>query len=277
MLWATSMVRQILITFLVGASALAQQKTQQKAAHPTVDQIVDRVVARFADEEKQEKAGREVLCIEHGSYDELDDDGRVKEHADTVREPVLIGDKVYMRLVSRNGSPPTGKYLDREKEREAKFREQTKKPQKKEDDEVKFDRELLSRFNVAILGEEAVGGRPAWLINVLPKPGDKPERVKLERVLNRLSGKIWIDEQDYTIAKVDLALTEPVSFYAFVGKLRSLTLKSEQRPVRDGVWAPVHMDIAVDARAMWKSVHFHEVSDCTGYKTKSELGRISDF
>jgi hypothetical protein len=243
----------------------------QPLAHPPIAEIEQKVIARFQEQAKQEKAGADVACTDHSIYEELADDGSVKERTEVLREPVSIDGHIYMKLVSRNGKAPEGKYAEREKEREAKFRERLRKPAKADDDDVKLDRDFLSRFNVAIVGSEAVQGRLAWVLNVLPKPGPKPERVKMERVLNRVAGKVWVDQQDYTISKIDLVLTEPVSFYAFVGKLRGLAIKSEQKMVGEGAWVPVHTDVTVDARAMVKSVHFHNVSECTAWKPRSEL------
>ncbi len=100
-----------------------------------------------------------------------------------------------------------------------------------------MDRELLNRFHVVAAGEEQLNGRAAYLLAFLPKPGDKPERTHAERIINHLGGKIWVDAEDYEVAKADVSLLEPVSFYGIVGKLRTLHLRLEQRYVSDGLWA----------------------------------------
>ncbi len=215
-------------------------------------------------DEKDELSGREIVATQHSSVDELRDNGSVKEHSELIREPVVIDGHIFMRTVSRNGQPLSGKYLEREKDREQKFRESLRKGTENGDD-FKIDRELFSRFLVSIEGEERVNGRAAWVLSFHPRPGEKQERSRTERIVNHLAGKVWVDEEDYEFSRVDIALTEPVNFYGIVGRIHSLHYKLEQQQY-DHLWTPVSSDMNYSARAVVISLHQHVTNSYDNFR-----------
>ena len=251
------------VVCLAATAAFSQQR-------PPLPELMDKVVARAQQEETQEKGGKEVVATEHSVQEELNEDGSVKERTEYIREPVLIEGKVFMRTVSRNGQPLSGKYAREEKSREEKFRGHLHDQRKRDEDEIKLDRDFFSRFDLNEEGEEGVNGRRAWIVRFKPKPGDKPERTRMERVLNHVQGRVWVDERDYEISKVDCSLMDPISVYGILGKVRHLDFKLDQME-RNGLWTPLHLQIAFDARAVVISLRQRVTNDYSNFRLKSDL------
>ena len=246
-----------------------------KAPPLNINEIIDHAIARGEQEDKDEKNGRELVGTQHTTTEDFNDNGSVKEHSEFIREPVVIGGRVFMRTVSRNGQPLSGKYLSKEKDREKKFRDTVARnkdeaKRRDEDQDVKLDRELFNRFLVSLEGEESVNGRTAWLLSFHPKPGEKPERTRAERVVNHLAGKIWIDQHAYEIVRADLSLTQPVTFYGVVANIRALHFQLEQKAVGE-FWHPSFLDMRVEGRALLTSLHQHSHSDFSNFRMQSDL------
>ena len=242
---------------------------------PALNDLLDHVAARAQQDDAAEQAGHELVADEVLTVDYLKDDGSIKEHSVYIRQPVVIGGRVFMRTLSRNGQPLTGKYLAKEKDREAKFRDALAKnkataTRRDQDENLKIDRDLFSRFLLSLEGEETVNGRPAWVLEFHPKPGDKPERSRAERVVNHMAGKLWIDQQDDEIVRVDMALTEPITFYGVVANIRSLHFELEQIEKYD-LWLPRYTDLQLDGRALLTSLHQHVHSEFTNFRLQSDL------
>src|SRR5438309_7706473 len=258
-----TLLRRFAVVCLIATAAFAQSR-------PSPQDIMDRVVARVHQDEQQAKEGKDLVATEHSVQEDLNEDGSVKERTEFVREPVLIEGKVFLRTVSRNGQPLTGKYARTEKQREDKFREHLHDMRKVNEDEIKLDREFFSRFDLTNEGDANVNGRAAWIVGFEPKPGEKSERTRMEHVLNHVQGRIWVDEREYEIAKVDCTLTEPVSVYGILGKVRKLDFKLEQIE-RGGFWSPLHLQIAFDARAVVVTLRQRITNDYSNFRMKSEL------
>ncbi|MBV9670535.1 MAG: hypothetical protein JOZ43_06235 [Acidobacteriales bacterium] len=239
-----------------------------QSSHKPPPELMDRILERLQADERNAKAGNELVATEHSVNEDLKEDGSVRERFETVREPVLIDGHIFQRTISRNGQPLTGKYLKQEQAREEKFRSDLHETRKQ--DQIKLDREFLNRFSFQVEGEGSVQGRPAWIVRFTPRPGDKPERNRLERILNRLQGRAWVDQKEYEIMKVESTLIEPVSFFGFVGKVRRLEFSLDQTQ-HGGLWAPAHTDLRLEARALMTGLRQHVMTDYSNFRLKSEM------
>ena len=127
---------------------------------------------------------------------------------------------------------------------------------KKGDEEIEFNEELASRYRFDLTGRETVNGRPAFVLSFQPRSNDLPVKRKLDRLLNKVAGRVWIDEQDYEIARVDLHLAENVSAWGgLLASVRRFVLRAEQVKVDDVAWLTSFVDAYVDGRILIKSLH----------------------
>jgi hypothetical protein len=87
-----------------------------------------------------------------------------------------------------------------------------------------------------------------WMIDATPRAGYKPvnDRAKL---LPKMRGRMWVDQADYQLARVEAETIDTLSFGLFfvrVGKGSRITL--EQTRVNGEIWLPLNVQVKGDAR-----------------------------
>lgn len=88
----------------------------------------------------------------------------------------------------------------------------------------------------------------AYVLNFQHKDVDLPVRNRLEKVLNNLDGKIWVD-QEFRIVKLHGTLNEGVSFGLGLAKVTNLDFEFVQKPYNDVV-IPVSLRLNFNVKAM---------------------------
>lgn len=248
---------------------------------PRADEVLKKVIQR-AQWEKEHRQDDRWAGTRRSIQQKLNKEGAVEETNERHYEPVLIQGKVYSRLVSRNGKPLVGDDLKKEAQREKKFRDSLAKPRKPaqknadDDDDIELNEELVARYIFTVIGEETVAGRGAYVLTFLPRPGAKlPEKRRMDKVLNRLEGKVWIDAATYALVKVDMHLTEPTTLMGGLGSVRSLDFLLEMMPVASAPDAPVflprQLEISFEGRQLFKGMRVKQKAYFTDYRRVSEL------
>lgn len=97
--------------------------------------------------------------------------------------------------------------------------------------------DLISRYQFTLLRQEPLNGRTAYVLSFKPATGDLPVREISDRFINNLCGTLWVDIEDYEIAKADLWLQSEVTLWGgILGALRKFDYKVERIRLPDGVW-----------------------------------------
>jgi hypothetical protein len=118
-----------------------------------------------------------------------------------------------------------------------------------------LNEELVGKYDNEMVGEEVVEGRPVYVLSFKPRSKNLPVRRKIDYVLNRIAGKLYVDEEDYEIAKADMRLTErALLWWGLLASLREFTLAFEQTKLPDGCWFLKHFDVTVDVRFLFTTV-----------------------
>ena len=126
------------------------------------------------------------------------------------------------------------------------------------DDErqVRLDRDLVARFDASIVGVESVRGEPCWVLSFTPRPGKLPEKTRLDKALNRSSGKVYISQQDHGIARVEFQLQQPIRYlWGLTATLRHAEGRMEFERVERDVWLPKPFDVEIDLRVFFRTRH----------------------
>ena len=93
----------------------------------------------------------------------------------------------------------------------------------------------------------------------------------MDRILNRLEGRIWIDSESYALLKVDMHLTEPTTLMVGLGSVRSLDFLLELALVAPDVFAPKEMMISFEGRRLFSSMRVKQKAYFSDYRKVSEL------
>ena len=224
---------------------------------PSAQEIMDRVVerARWID---QHRPALRYNFMQETVIERLEDDGTIREHEERLYRVERIEGEPFLRLVQKNGQPPTGKDLEDEKKREREFRKRLAERRKgKPDDEAfHFDKDLIGKYRGEVLGREIVNGRPAYIVRFEPKSDDLPVRKRMDRLTNKLAGKLWIDEKDYEIVKAEGRLVGPAKVgWGIVANFQRLDFAFEQVRMDDDTWLPLRLDARLEGRVVFTTLN----------------------
>jgi hypothetical protein len=225
---------------------------------PRQEEIIHKVVERAkARKEKDEKEEKQLSYNQRVVTDKLQPDGALKDREEKVYQVTPSKGEPTPKLIEKNGKPPSPSDLKQEEARLRKEREAARK-RKDSDPEnmIELNEELVGKYDFQMQGEDEVGGRPVYVLTFKPKSHDLPVRRKLDYALNRIAGKVWVDEQDYEIAKADMRLNGSAQlWWGLVASLRQFSLVLEQTKLPDGCWWLKHLDMTVDIRYLLTTVH----------------------
>ena len=178
-----------------------------------------------------------------------------KTDVQTVEVLILEG-QPYEKLIARNDKPLSEKDANKERKKLDqeidKRKHQTAAEKAKLDkerlEEKKFLREFTEAFDFKIVGEDAVSGKPAWVISVTPKQGYRPQASEA-KMFTKLRGKVWIDKAEYHWVKAEGEATDTLSFGLFLFRVApGATVSFEQTSVNGEVWLPSRISVRAEAR-----------------------------
>jgi hypothetical protein len=234
----------------------------QQSELSDADEILEKALEKiehYAEEDDDTRYRYKLVSVR----EKLDSDGKVKEREEKLYECFPIDSFTYYRLLEKNGLPLTEKESKKELEREQKFREKTEKgkdPMEGErENSIAFNRELMSRYDVLLEGIEEVDGRRAYVLFFKPKSGDLPVRRQIDKAFNQSEGKIWIDTQEFELARAEFQMKKPVRiWWGILGSVSRVDGNFERTQLDDGTWFPKAFEFYTKMRIFIKSSHTHQ-------------------
>lgn len=108
--------------------------------------------------------------------------------------------------------------------------------------------DLMKRFDVRVVGQEVLDGRPAWLLEFEPRPGVEEHGLG-DRALNALAGRAWIDARDMQVRRVEARLLRPVKVAGgLAANVKRADVVYEADPVVPGYWFPARIDLRLEGK-----------------------------
>jgi len=188
---------------------------------------------------------------------------------------ILVNGARFEQLVERNGQLPSAeeqKKLDQDFE---KLKHETPEERTarlgKEQENRSVLRDLLEGFDFRLLGEEVLGGRPTYVLQVTPHPGYHA-RGKYGKMFSKVEGKLWIDKLDFGWIKVEGQVTQSFSMGLFVARVqRGSRIVLEQTNVGDAVWVPQRLEVRGSARILFlKSLTVERIFTYSDYRLEAD-------
>ena len=214
---------------------------------PSAATIIERIVER-ATRQDESAVELEFESLIRTTVDSFDADGNVTKTDTTLHKRYALEGELYEELVQRNGAPLTDDESEKERERRDEFvseaRELARRGEELETNDerqVRLDQSLIDRFQGTVAGIEAVEGEPAWVVSFEPRPGKLPERTRIEKALNRSTGRLYVAQRDYGVMRVEFELQEPIRYlWGLIATLRRAEGRAGFRARRAGRVAPRH-------------------------------------
>lgn len=224
----------------LAATPVVQGGVTPTPPQPSADEVIQRAVQRAEQAEaRSDQAGYTYTKIT--LTEEFDSAGRVKERKEKVYRVYFKQGETLLRLVSVNGKPPGAADLKKLSENETNVRQllgpsKSRKPAG-DNRENFLTPEIVARFQFTLEGEKEVNGRRAYQIGFQPKSPELPVHRMIDRLLNRLSGKIWIDAEEFEIAHAEISLASEVDLLGgMIGSLKKLVYTLTRTRVAEGLW-----------------------------------------
>ena len=218
---------------------------------------------------------------DHYTYVERDEDrrlnslGQVKSESVDVTRMMVINGARFEQLLEHNGQPPSAEEHKRSDEDLDKLKHETPDEHaariRKDQEDRALLQDVLEAFDFRLVGEETVGGRPAYVLHATPHPGYHAHG-KYAKIFSRVEAKLWVDKQDFGWIKVDGHVTESFSMELILARVeRGSHITMEQTRVGAAVWVPKRIEIRATARILFlKSLDIQRTLTYTDYRPASD-------
>jgi hypothetical protein len=250
-------------------------------------EIIRRAVAA---DERNWKVARNYGFSERVEARHLDSEGRLKSKDVKIYDVMLLDGSPYRRLTGRDDGPlPPG---DEKKEQE-KLASSTAERRKETvvqralrlgeyESRAGWQREawheLPEAFDFRLAGDERLDGNSLYVIEATPRQGYQP-RSRTAKVLVHLRGKLWVDKQDYHLAKAEVESVDTISVGLFLVRLaKGSRAAFEQTRVNDEVWLPQRVQVFTSARlGLLNVLHIEQeviYSKCREFEIDSAISHL---
>ena len=181
--------------------------------------------------------------------EQLDRDGRVRRRETRAYEVFHVKGRPVRRLVARDGRPLEGKEREKEERRAGELASALRGGRAaSEQPGVRLSR-LLERYEFSAIGREGVDERCALVFDFSARPSD----FALERdgLLRRLAGRLWVDEAEEAVARVEVRNTSGLRFALGLGAtVSSLSFEARFRRLEEGVWLPRSLAVSAQGKKL---------------------------
>lgn len=234
----------------------AWAESADPAAAPTLDarEVIRRVVAR-AREVSQATNAPACTYQKRALYQTLAADGTVRREKAKLYEVIQERGLTRNRPIRLDGRALTDEESDRMATEERRWRDTYGDGAggtsvRRMDDLI--NEELFQRFELTLSGSDVLRGRPCLLLDFAPREGDLPRERLVDRVINLLHGRIWVDIAEYEIARAEVRTEGVMRLWGGVlGALDSLQLRVEREPSDQGIWYNRLSDLHILGRKLF--------------------------
>lgn len=252
-----------------------------------VRQLIERAAANY---KKNLEIARNYVYRERSVMQELNKDGSVKKTEIQTKEVSIVYGTRYAKLIAKDDKPLDEKDARKEEEKYQKFfAEQKKKFENggEEKDEEKREKEtreltdaLVAMMKFTVVGKDQVEGHPVYVVDAEPDPQRKP-RSRLEKMVVKLRGKLWIDQNTQDWVRAESDLLDDFSVGLFLFKLqKGAHMEFDRTRVNDEIWLPRRTAVQASGRLLMFTGRLHAesmFSDYHRFKTDTKvLGVVAE-
>lgn len=124
---------------------------------------------------------------------------------------------------------------------------------------------ILDHYDYALQGEEMVAGVLCYKIGFTPKP-NMPYDNREEKVLNAVSGHLWVSTKDYSLLRNEGALMHPVSVAWIFASLREMEFQFDAMPLPNGDWGPRREQYRYLVHIPFMTLHERDTREMSNYR-----------
>ena len=238
---------------------------------------------------EEQRVESEVLPINGATFTrpltsetrEYDGNGQVTEERRVEWEVIPIDGWSFMRRRTIDGQPLSGESLAEENAREAAFREDLRRRREGEvepeeapeenENEIVINEELFARFDFTLESEEQLRNRPSYRIAFAPREGSLPARGRIDRMINKVRGRIWIDRETFEFARLEYELMDTVRFgWGVLATLHVFRGSIDRGPALPGFWRSLQEEFYADIRILFRRSRIARISQWRDFEWTEE-------
>ncbi len=225
----------------------------------SADEIVARALEKARQAESSSERNRygytQITMVE-----EMDGRGQIVDHKEKVYAVTLNEGWTRLRLVRINGEDLPPAELRREDERETRLRQRlTMAASNKGSDRRDnfFAPDIVDKFQFRLQGREEINGRPAFVLDFQPKNPASAVRLITDRLVNQLTGTVWIDAEDFEVARIEIHMQGEINLWAgLLASLKKMAFTLDRVRVADGIWFNREASGSFDGRKLLLPMHY---------------------
>jgi len=267
-------MKTLAIILAVSAPLFAQSNSSTSGKPQNHGSVVDArqiMLRSIAATQRSWEARDHYIYKERDEDRRLDPDGRVRSQDVDDSIIILVGEAPFEQLVKRNGRPPSAEEKRKQDEKLASLQRET--PQQRaarlheQRENRSFIREVPDGFDFQLIGEEAINGRPAYVLRATPRAGYRANG-KYGKLMSKVQGKLWVDKQDFGWVKIEGEVTQPFSLGLFLARvLRGSHITMEQSSFDDGIWLPKRIELRASTKILFvKSYDINRILTYSDYQ-----------
>lgn len=176
--------------------------------------------------------------LKRATTERFDEKGQLRERQEKLMKfQSGLGSVVEMKV---NGRPVSAAELRRQEAEMAQKRQQlTESSSGVRNDywEMFLTPELASKYTFHLAGQQVVNNRPTYVLSFRPSRADLPVDKMADRLMNQMTGKLWIDVEEFEIARAELSLQSEATLWGgMLASLKKFSFNVERLRLSDGTW-----------------------------------------
>ena len=174
-------------------------------------------------------------------------------------------------LLKVDGRKPTPKEFeaDRKENRKRQRRILDSGKKGKGDTEIrgrKFDL-YRDKFIPRLIGTEVIADRTTYIIQLVPDSSYKLKNATVDRMMNQMLTKLWIDQEEFQLAKAEIELIRPISFLAGIAaSLKAIKFTIHKKRLTPEIWVDQNVSAFIDVRILLGTFRFRMTSESSDFK-----------
>lgn len=231
---------------------------------------------------------RNYTFVEHVIERKLNGDGGVKSTESKTYEVMQLYGEQVNRLVEKDGKPLSAKEAEKEEEKiqklikkrssesESDRNKRLEKEAKAREEARQFVLEVPDAYDLKVIGIERIHGRELLVIDGNPRPDYRPRSKDMKNAM-KFKLRAWVDRAAEQWVKVTVEAIDNLSWGAFLVKInKGTTFEMEQTQVNQEVWLPLHFELKLGGRALFKSLNLEADVTFRDYKKFRSDVKISE-
>jgi hypothetical protein len=226
------------LILLLGSGAIAMAEENRETS------LIPRVLSQLR---MDGVALRELTWVETAVLEKRDAQGAIRHRTIDTEEIFFEGEKRLRRPLSVDMTDDSNSLAIVRREESRFMRANPAQEVKRNPFELE---NLIRCFQFTSQGEDALGDRPVRKVAFRAIDGCLEDNSRAIRILQNLSGTLWVEESSAAILRIEGHIETPVTFgFGILGRINSFELSVDREAVSPGVWAVVRTDYRARGRS----------------------------